>query len=535
MDPPSASIAESSRDLLASVAAALGWQAAGLWLVDEEAALLRCVEVWTAAAQHAAEFERSSLALALPLGIGLPGRVWRDREARWIPDVTGDANFPRAMVAERCGLHAAMAFPIIAEDGDVRGVVEFFRAEIGDDEDHGARASLAIGQQVARVIEWKAAEAAVRWSEARKTAILSAALDAVITIDHAGGVTEWNSAAERIFGYSRASALGRELAELIVPPSLREQHRRAVARYMAGEPGTGSLIGARTELPAQRADGREFPVELTLTRVELPGPAVVTAYVRDISERRRLDAEREAFRIQSEELQAALLPHLDLAEGRVELAAYYRPGEARLALGGDFYDATEVPGGGLAVVIGDVSGHGPEAAALAANLRASWRMLALAGREPADLLHDLELMVRAERRQPDLFVTLCCAWLGYDDDRVRVIGAGHPAPLALRPTPVSVPGLSGPPLGVVHDASWTAVSHPLPVGDQILFYTDGLIEGRSTPESGARLGLEGLMGLLPRDRLDFGALQSIVDDVAAANGAALPDDVAVVVVRIKPA
>lgn len=232
MEERSEPIFAPSGDLLGSVAAALGWQAAGLWLADEEAGLLRCVEAWSAAAQHAEEFVRSSVALALPRGIGLPGRVWGDCEARWVSDVTGDANFPRALVAEACGLHAAMAVPITAENGDVRGVVEFFRATIGDEEDHVAAAILAIGNHVARVIEWKAAEAAVRWSEARKTAILSAALDAIITIDHAGGVTEWNPAAERIFGYERASVLGRELAELIVPPSLRQQHRSAVARYM---------------------------------------------------------------------------------------------------------------------------------------------------------------------------------------------------------------------------------------------------------------------------------------------------------------
>lgn len=102
-------------------------------------------------------------------------------------------------------------------------------------------------------------------------------------------------------------------------------------------------------MPAQRADGREFPVELTLTRVDLPGPAVVTAYVRDVSDRVRLDTEREGFRVQSEELQAALLPHLDLGKARVELISCYRPGEKRLALGGDFYDATEVPEGRLAL------------------------------------------------------------------------------------------------------------------------------------------------------------------------------------------
>lgn len=180
-----------------------------------------------------------------------------------------------------------------------------------------------------------------------------------------------------------------------------------------------------------------------------------------------------------------------------------------------------------------MSGHGPEAAALAANLRAAWRMLALAGREPTTLLHELELMVRAERRQPDLFVTLCCAWLGYDDGNVRVISAGHPAPILLRPAPVPITGLSGPPLGVVDDASWFAFCHPLPIGDQVMFYTDGLIEGRRSPESTARLGLDGLTDLLPAEQLNLAVLHYRVKAAVAANGSALPDDVAVMAVRVK--
>ncbi len=535
MDEPPAWVAESTHDLLASVAEALGWRAASVWLVDDDASVLRCVEVWCAdTVSSAGEFERASLALTLPSGTGLPGRVWRDREPGWIADVVHDSNFPRAAAARRSGLHAAMALPVIADDGALRGVVEFFRDEAGAIEDDIARASLAIGRQIARVIEWKAAAAAVRWSEARKSAILGAALDAVITIDHAGLVTEWNQAAERIFGYTRSEVLGLELAELIVPPALRDAHRGALERYIAGAPGSGSLIGARTEVPALGADGAELPVELTLTRVELPGPAVVTAYVRDISERLRLDRERDAFRVRSEELQAALLPDVVITDPRIDFIASYRPGEQRLALGGDFYDALQLSDGGLAVAIGDVSGHGPEAAALAANLRASWRMLASAGREPEMLLRELELMVRAERRQPDLFVTLCCVWISPNGNHVRVVSAGHPAPLVLGPTTVAIPGLSGPPLGVIESATWTVVNHAFAAGEQLVLYTDGLIEGCRRPGSTDRLGLEGLVDLLPAGSLDRTGLDRVVDAADAAHGEALPDDVAIVVVRVRP-
>src|SRR6185295_19451883 len=88
-------------------------------------------------------------------------------------------------------------------------------------------------------------------------AVLQAALDAVVAIDGAGRVVEWNAAAGRIFGYCVEAALGRELAELIVPPELRDRHRAGLARHVAGGPPV--LSGRRIEITAQRAGGGRFP------------------------------------------------------------------------------------------------------------------------------------------------------------------------------------------------------------------------------------------------------------------------------------
>ena len=94
---------------------------------------------------------------------------------------------------------------------------------------------------------------ALKRSEARKAAILDAALDCIITIDHEGNIVEFNPAAERTFGYRREDVVGRQLADAIIPPSLREKHRQGLARYLAtGEP---RLIGRRVEMTAVRADG----------------------------------------------------------------------------------------------------------------------------------------------------------------------------------------------------------------------------------------------------------------------------------------
>ena len=82
-------------------------------------------------------------------------------------------------------------------------------------------------------IERSQSDAALKQSEARKTAILNSALDCIITIDHEGSITEFNPAAERVFGYRRNAVVGKQLAEIIVPPSMREKHQLGLARHLA--------------------------------------------------------------------------------------------------------------------------------------------------------------------------------------------------------------------------------------------------------------------------------------------------------------
>jgi PAS domain S-box-containing protein len=152
----------------------------------------------------------------------------------------------------------------------------------------------------------RAAELAA--SEARQRAILEAALDGVFSIDGHGRITFLNTAAERIFGYRADELIGRELAETVVPPSLREAHRNGVARYLAtGEP---RIMDRRLELTAMRSDGSEFPVELTVTSTGSPGAPAFTGYIRDITDRQRAARELMASR-------ARLVTAFDAARQRV--------------------------------------------------------------------------------------------------------------------------------------------------------------------------------------------------------------------------
>src|SRR2546430_5440815 len=122
--------------------------------------------------------------------------------------------------------------------------------------------------------------------------ILENALDCIITMDAAGRVVEFNPAAERVFGFSHEEAIGKELAELIIPEHMREQHRRGLAHFL--KTGEGPVIGKRIEISGLRKNGSEILVELAITALKIDSSPVFTAYLRDITERTRNDRRRLA-------------------------------------------------------------------------------------------------------------------------------------------------------------------------------------------------------------------------------------------------
>ena len=133
------------------------------------------------------------------------------------------------------------------------------------------------------------AETALRESEERFRLVLEDSLDAVVGIDSLGCVRTWNRQAERIFGWSEEEATGQDLSALIVPPRFREAHRRGLERYLATE--EGQIIGRRVELAALRREGEEFPIELTVSAIRSEAGISFSAFIRDIGDRQRAEAE----------------------------------------------------------------------------------------------------------------------------------------------------------------------------------------------------------------------------------------------------
>src|ERR1700722_8925284 len=113
-----------------------------------------------------------------------------------------------------------------------------------------------------------------------ESGFLRAALDCIVIADAENRVVEFNPSAEETFGYSRDEALGRPLTELIIPPSLRDAHRRAFDAFV--ESRSPKLLGRRIEIAAMRADGTEFPVELALSQIG-GDPLLICGAIRDLS------------------------------------------------------------------------------------------------------------------------------------------------------------------------------------------------------------------------------------------------------------
>jgi PAS domain S-box-containing protein len=184
----------------------------------------------------------------------------------------GDLRFPGA--EDDTGVFAARAFPLEAD---------------------------MVGILFESVADRRLADQAQLEAQARKTAILDSALDAIVAFDHEGRIFEWNRAAERIFGLRRAQVLGRDLADVVFSSENRSRFRDSLSRYL--ETGESELIGKRVVLSGHRTDGGSFPLEMSVNRVQLEGGPLFTGFLRDITERMQFE---EALRRSEEHFRSLI-------------------------------------------------------------------------------------------------------------------------------------------------------------------------------------------------------------------------------------
>ncbi|MFJ9518475.1 PP2C family protein-serine/threonine phosphatase [Kitasatospora sp. NPDC101801] len=218
------------------------------------------------------------------------------------------------------------------------------------------------------------------------------------------------------------------------------------------------------------------------------------------SQTERASMEAQTIRLRAEEnarLERGLLPPPILGTSTVTVTSRYLPGTAMALLGGDFLDVVEGDDGLLHAVVGDVSGHGRDAAALGVLLRIAWRSLILGGHRGEDLLHLMERVLVAERGSESQFAT--CTLLTLDQGRATATFhlAGHHEPLlATAEGTREVTAAHGIALGILPGfRNWPRTVVPLPDTGSLTIYTDGLTEGHNG-STGERLGVDGLLALI---------------------------------------
>jgi serine phosphatase RsbU (regulator of sigma subunit) len=330
--------------------------------------------------------------------------------------------------------------------------------------------------------------------------------DHPVRIDDVSAWAQTEEAA-RLYG---VLADGRLVRSWLAVPVLGRRGEVVAALYL-GHPRAHAFTGRHEEL----AEGLAHQLGVALEHAEL------------FAERTRV----------ATALQETLLPPLLPEIPGADIAARYRATGAGNLVGGDFYDMFEVMPGLWGLVLGDVAGFGPEAAALTGVARYTVRAIAGAVQGPADVLGELNDAV-LRQASSDRFLTAVFATIEPQADHLRVTLAvgGHPPPIVLRDddTVEWVEGSHGVLLGVFADPVLVNQQLDLNPGDAVVLYTDGVIEARN--EEGEEFGLDRLAELLGTcsGRSAEGIARRIERSVLDHRGERTEDDVAIVVLRAEP-
>jgi PAS domain S-box-containing protein len=269
-----------------------GWAVGVAWAPNAEGDALEWQAAWSEPSSSLAEFISSSRGMVFAPGAGLPGLVWAGRRPAWMSDLRQAETFLRMASAEQAGLSAALGVPVLAGT-DCVAVLEFFLTERREEDQALLETISAAAAQLGSFIRQKQAEDLLRVSEERFRSVADSANDGIVSAERPGFITYCNGQAERMFGYPPGGLLGQPIT-VLMPERYREDHLRGFRRYL--ETGVPKIIGTTVELWGRRADGVEFPVELSLASSPTNGgEPTFTAIVRDATQRKTLERMRDTF------------------------------------------------------------------------------------------------------------------------------------------------------------------------------------------------------------------------------------------------
>jgi two-component system, sensor histidine kinase and response regulator len=296
--------------ILKAVCDALGWEYGALWSVDAKAGVLRCVATWSAPGSFES-FAEASRRWTFSPGIGLPGRVWASCQPAWIPDVLRDANFPRAPMAAREGLHAALGLPLVLR-GSTHGVMEFFSREIREPDEALLEMFGAIGRQIGVFMSRKSAQ-----DELDRFFTLS--LDLLCIANTEGYFLRVNPQWTPVTGFTEEQLCATPYLDFVHPDD-RASTLAAGSRLRAGE----TIVSFENRYRCRDGTYRWF----LWTAAPFPEQGLIYASARDVTDRRQAEEDLRRYAAemvlahQAQEENAAslrqLVQELDVARRRAE-------------------------------------------------------------------------------------------------------------------------------------------------------------------------------------------------------------------------
>lgn len=337
-------------------------------------------------------------------------------------------------------------------------------------------------------------------SEKRKRLIFETALSAIIIMDSYGIINDWNPQAEKMFGWRRDEAIGRPLADLIVPQRFRTAHRQGLEHFLRS--GQGPILNQLTELSALRRDGSEFPVEFSVSPLKVGHVYEFSGFIHDITARKETEKAIRQAQVDlaiaqneikiAQRIQASLFPAAPLLTVQFEITGYCLPADQ---VGGDYYDYFYRDAEHVDMVIADVSGHSVGPALFMVEARSALHTQSHWPGAPAQTLTVLNNFLFEDLNNSDYFISMSYLQYHTVSGRLCIANAGHPPPLLAkrnsdRCMPLDADGLI---LGVHRQVDFEEKNVFIDRGDAILLYTDGLVEAENL--QGEFFGTERLAAL----------------------------------------
>ena len=284
------SIAHIAWEITNSVIDKFGFEDCIVYLLDEAKGMLTQTAAYGPKSDAA---QKIVSPIQIPIGKGIVGTVAQTGK----PELIGDTSLDPRYIVDDAIRYSELAVPIIA-DGKVLGVIDSEHSEKHFfTEEHketlltiAGLASTKIKNALGRV-DQETIENALVESEKKLRSIIDSALDAVITIDHRGDITEWNKQAEGMFGWKKEEVMGKPLVGYIIPHAMRTSHNEGMANFF--KTGEGPVLNNRIEVPALNKEGKEFPVELSIVPIKTQDTYKFSAFVRDITQQKEEENRRE--------------------------------------------------------------------------------------------------------------------------------------------------------------------------------------------------------------------------------------------------